>query len=161
MRIINDAGIKLIQEFEAKSLVTYKDANGFPTIGWGHRITSKDNIVEPIDDSKADELFHEDLEVAEGIVENAVAVDINDNQFSALVSLCYNIGMQNFADSTTLRLLNSGDFAGAATAFLRWCKKTNPITKEKVVCSGLLRRRQAEVALFNDPNCVPSNPFLV
>lgn len=55
-------------------------------------------------------------------VEKLVTVPLNQNQFDALVSLAYNIGVGAFADSTLLRELNQSDFQGAAEQFLVWNK---------------------------------------
>ena len=93
---------------------------------------------------------------AERAVQSAVEVVLTPNQFSACVSLAFNIGNEAFADSTLVRLLNADDYAGAAEQFARW---VNPGTN---VTAGLLRRRIAERTLFLSPepkpHYDPSNP---
>jgi len=74
---------------------------------------------------------------------DSVKVPLNDQQYSALTSLVYNIGPTNFAKSTLLKKLNSGDFEGAAEQFRVW-NKAGGKTLE-----GLVKRREAEEALFN------------
>ncbi|KQD16250.1 lysozyme [Acinetobacter baumannii] len=67
---------------------------------------------------------------------------LTQNQFDALVSLAYNIGSGAFKGSTLLKLLNKGDYKGAADQFLVWNKAGGKVMK------GLVRRREAERALF-------------
>ncbi|WP_312069487.1 lysozyme, partial [Acinetobacter sp.] len=75
-------------------------------------------------------------------VNNLVKVPLSQNQFDALVSLTYNIGSTAFKNSTLLKKLNAKDYAGAADQFLRWNKGGGKVLK------GLVRRREAERALF-------------
>lgn len=138
---INDAGLDLIKSFETCRLKTYLDAVGIPTIGWGHTGDIA-QIGREIDQATADAILCEDLETAEQGVEKRLKVKISENQFSALVCLTYNIGVSNFGSSTLLKLLNKGDFQGAAGEFERWNKSQGK------ALAGLTRRRKAERALF-------------
>jgi lysozyme len=74
-----------------------------------------------------------------------VTVPLNQNQFDALVSFTENEGATSFEESTLLRLLNAGDYAGAAAQFDRW------VYQKGRVLPGLVDRRQQEAALFNTP----------
>ena len=89
-------------------------------------------------------MLREDLEKFESYVEDAVEVEIDDNQFSALVCFCFNVGpgTEGFGGSTLLKLLNNGDYQGAANQFPVW----NKVNGEP--WPGLTRRRLAEPALF-------------
>jgi lysozyme len=138
---INDAGLGLINGFEGCRLKAYKDIVGVWTIGWGH---TGDLAYEgnEIDQATADALLCEDLEVYEQGVEKRLKVKVNDRQFSALVCFAYNVGLGAFGTSTLLKLLNSGDFKGAAGQFEKW----NRAGGKEV--AGLTRRRKAERKLF-------------
>jgi lysozyme len=74
-----------------------------------------------------------------------VTANINQNQFDALVDFVFNLGCASLSQSTLLRYVNTGDFADAATQFLRWDHIRG------IVISGLTRRRQAEATLFGTP----------
>lgn len=141
MRQINQAGFELIKSFESCVLHVYKDAVGLPTIGWGHLIKAGEKFTT-ITQEEADELFRRDLASFESAVASLVRATLTDNQFSALVSLAFNIGTANFKDSTLLRLLNHGEYRLAADQFGRWNKAKGRVLK------GLTRRRAAERALF-------------
>ena len=91
----------------------------------------------------ADARLANDLHAAEHTVNGLVTVPMTQNQFDALVSLCFNIGSGNFAHSTLLRLMNEGDTAGASGQFLAWCKTDGQVNQ------GLLNRRHAEMQLFD------------
>ena len=68
----------------------------------------------------------------------------SQNQFDAMVSFAYNVGVTNLANSTLLRLHKAGDFAGAQQQFGRWNKAAGK------VLPGLTKRRAAEAALYGD-----------
>ena len=141
MRTTNAAGINLIQHFEGLRLTAYPDVIDVWTIGYGH--TGPD--VHPglaITQAQADALLAQDLARFEQGVTALVKVPLNDNQFAALVSFSYNLGLGNLQQSTLLRLLNQGDYAGAAAQFPRWDRAGGHEV------AGLLTRRKAEQALF-------------
>ncbi|MBN3006243.1 lysozyme [Chromobacterium alkanivorans] len=141
---ISANGVKLIQQFEGLRLKAYQDAVGVWTIGYGH--TGPD--VTPglvITQAQADALLARDLSRFEAGVTRLVQVPLNQNQFDALVSFSYNLGLGSLQNSTLLRLLNQRDYAGAAAQFPRWNKAGGK------VLPGLTRRRAAEQALFLKP----------
>jgi GH24 family phage-related lysozyme (muramidase) len=100
------------------------------------------NPGDSITQAQADAFFAEDLRDSENDVKNLVKVKLTSNQFSALVSFAYNTGADQFESSTLLRLLNSGDYAGAAGQFGRWINGANGRLE------GLVVRRAKERALF-------------
>lgn len=138
---INKAGLELIKRFEGCRLTTYLCAAGVPTIGWGHTVDVK--LGQKITQHQADVMLQSDLEIYEEGVEKLLkGTPVNENQFSALVSLSYNIGLANLANSTLLKLLRRGDVAGAAGQFERWA------LAKGVRLEGLAKRRKAERSLF-------------
>jgi lysozyme len=138
---INEEGFKLLTAFEGCELTAYDDGGGVWTIGYGH--TGGDVYQGlTISQAQAEELLRGDLEKFESYVEDAVEVELNDNQFSALVCFCFNVGPGGFGGSTLLRLLNEGSYQGAANQFPVW----NKVNGEP--WPGLTRRRLAEQALF-------------
>jgi lysozyme len=140
MMNISDNGLKLIKYFEGTRLVAYQDVKGIWTIGTGHTADVRPNMV--ITDDQAMAYLRQDVQWAEQVVNREVTVDLNQNQFDALVCFVFNVGSGNFCKSTLLRKLNSGDYDGASEQFLAWDKAGG------VVVSGLLRRRTAEQDLF-------------
>jgi GH24 family phage-related lysozyme (muramidase) len=92
---------------------------------------------------EAERLLHEDLTRFENGVSNIFcACPTNANQFSACVSLAYNIGLGAFATSTVAKRHKLGQYAGAANAFLLWNKGGGK------VLPGLVKRREDERALY-------------
>lgn len=141
VQTISANSARLIQQFEGYRASSYQDMAGLPTIGYGHQIKHGQQLTE-IDHSQALQLFVSDLQEAEDAVNRLVQVPLTRNQFSALVSLVYNIGAGQFENSSLLRLLNEGRYAEAADEFLRW-KHVN-----KRAVRGLKERRSIERALF-------------
>lgn len=138
---VPDAAVKLVEEFEGLRLTSYQCPAGIWTCGYGHTGIG----VHPdmaITEEVADEWLRRDLEKAASAVEHMVKVPINDNQKSALISFVFNLGQGSFAGSTLLRLLNDGDYDGAAGQFPRWNKAGGQ------VLPGLVKRRAAEQSLF-------------
>lgn len=138
---LNKEGLDLIKEFEGCKLHAYQDIVGVWTIGYG--ATGKG--VAPgmtWTQEQADSRLNEDLARFTHGVEDLVEVDLNDNQFSALVSFAYNLGIGNLAKSGLLNKLNKENYVGASQSFPLWNKAGG-----KVV-AGLTRRRMAEQALF-------------
>lgn len=145
-RKTNKAGIDLIKTWEGLSLKPYKCPADIPTIGYGatfYEDGTKVTMQDPnITEARAEELLIKHIETFAREVENLIKVNLTDNQFAALVSFTYNLGARNLKTSTLLKKLNSGDYAGAANEFEKWNKAGGK------VLSGLIRRRQAEKALF-------------
>lgn len=104
---------------------------------------------DTIDEEEAERLLRSDLQEVERGTQRLVEVPLNANEFSALVSLAYNIGLANFSKSTVLKRLNAGNRFGAADAFGLWIKAR--VAGRSVILPGLRRRRAAERALFLKP----------
>jgi len=147
MKIVRQV-LTIIEQSEGLSLKAYKDPAGHWTIGIGHLLTEGEDGAD-ITREQAYELLQADLEEAMRLVESAVEVPINDNQFSALVSFTFNMGGGALRKSTLLKKLNAGDYEGAAGQFSRWTK-AGP-KGMKVDMKGLIKRRYAEEILFRSP----------
>lgn len=138
---ISIKGITLIKHFEGLRLNAYKDIIGVLTIGFGH--TGSD-VYEglTIDESKAIDLLHVDLRKFEDGINSHVKVQLTQNQFDALVSFCYNVGLGNFYKSTMLKAINAQSFTVAAMQFPLWANAGG----KKV--PTLVKRRAEERILF-------------
>ena len=142
---IGNKGISLIKEFEGLRLRAYDDGVGVWTIGIGtirypngKRVQKGDVITE----AQAEEYLKHDLNTFEKVINDVVKVPLTQNQYDAIVSLTYNIGAAAFSRSTLLKRLNNKDYKGAADQFLVWNKAGGKVMR------GLIRRREAERALF-------------
>lgn len=141
-REINAKGLALIKSFEGLRLDSYRCPAGIATIGYGH--TGPDvRIPMTITEERAEELLSGDLRRFRiGVDVMLEGIPTTDDQFSAMVSLAYNIGLGAFATSTLLKRHKGKNYTGAANAFLMWVKaggRTLP---------GLVRRREAERKLY-------------
>ena len=141
-RKISEKGLNLLKEFEGLRLEAYQCSAGIWTIGYGHTYKVKRGDI--ITKEKAELLLRNDLGFTENKIEELVKVPINQNQFDALVSLAFNIGVGAFNTSTLLRKLNTGDYEGAASEFPKWRKAKG------IVVEGLVKRREKEQALFKE-----------
>ena len=91
---------------------------------------------------EAEELLKSDLEYFESCVSQLVKVKLTQGQFDALVSFCYNIGVNALSKSTLLRLVNQSKFTDAANEFDRW------VYANRKKLPGLVKRREEEKKLF-------------
>jgi lysozyme len=136
-------GLKLTESFEGCRLAAYLDSVGVPTIGYGH--TRGVTMGMTCTQEQAEQWLQQDVQVAVQAVNNLVTVPLTQQQFDALVDFAFNLGTGALQHSTLLRLLNSGNYQGAAGEFEKWDKAGGK------VLPGLLRRRQAERDMFNTP----------
>lgn len=137
---ISKKGIDLIKRFEGCRLKAYRCPAGVWTIGYGH--TGNVKSTDVITQEKAEEILKRDLKVHEDNVKRVVKIALTQNQFDALVSFEFNVGYGAFANSTLLKLLNSGNYNAAAKQFERWVHVGDNILE------GLMKRRKAEKELF-------------
>ena len=139
---VGHKGEDLIKDFEGCRLTAYRDQRGVWTCGWGATgpdVTAKTRWTQ----DQADARLDRDIEIrAAQLTQFLDNAPTTQNQFDALLSLGYNIGMGALHNSTALKKHVQGDHAGAAKAILMWDKvagRANP---------GLARRRKAEHDLY-------------
>ena len=145
---INKAGLALVKRFEGFRGKAYKCPAGVWTIGYGHTSKAGPPAVRPgmkITKTEAEDLLGHDLVKYELAVKGAVKVPINENQYAALVSFCYNIGPGGFRSSSALRYLNKGQHDKVPARMALWNKGGGRVLQ------GLVRRRRAEGDLFLEP----------
>lgn len=143
---ISQRGLDLIKRFEGLRLRSYLCPAGVWTIGYGstgphvHR-----NMV--ITESEAEQLLQRDLVRFENGVLSALSPSVPlQEEFDAMVSLAFNIGIGAFARSSVCRLYKAGRIAESANAFSMWTKAR--VNGRLTVLPGLVTRRSAEKALF-------------
>ncbi|GAB4227764.1 MAG: hypothetical protein Kow0032_07220 [Methyloligellaceae bacterium] len=162
-RRINEAALEKIKRWEGLVLYAYDDhdpsrppqriqpgdiVRGTLTIGYGHTGNVRPGME--ITEARAEELLRQDLRAAEGTVERLVKVRLNDAQFAALVSFCFNVGAGNFGRSTLLRKLNAGDYGAVPNQLARW------VHSKGRRMDGLVNRRAQEAALWGSGEFVSS-----
>jgi lysozyme len=143
----SQAGLDLIKEFEGFRAKPYLCSAGVPTIGYGSTRYTDGTPVSLRDPAITEAvglaLFKDTLTTYEKAVTKAVKIPLEQYEFDALVSLCYNIGVGNLVSSTLVRLLNEDEARiEVAGQFLRWNRAGG------AVISGLTRRREAEREMF-------------
>lgn len=144
---ISSKGLNLIQRFEGLSLKPYKCPAGLWTIGYGSTFYANGKKVSqfdaPISQAEATDLLLETLKHYEHSVDSFCRDDINQNQFDALVSFCYNVGAGSLKGSTLLKKVNVNPSDPTIPAeFMKWNKGGGKVLK------GLTERRKAEADLY-------------
>ena len=144
---IGTKGLDLIKSFEGLKLKPYLCPANVPTVGYGSTFYENDKKVKLTDPSiteqRASELLLDSLKGFERYVDSYCRDDINQNQFDALVSFCYNLGPANLKSSTLLKKANvNPNDPTLAQEFLKWNKAGGRALK------GLTKRRQAESDLY-------------
>jgi lysozyme len=143
---VNAEGYALLKKFEGCVLKAYKCPAGVWTIGFGNTFYEDGTKVKEgdvITQQRADELAKYIVEQFASSIRAMIKQPLNENQFSACVSLAYNIGTGGFKKSSVLRKLNVNPTDQTiADSFRLWNKGGGVILK------GLVRRREAEIALY-------------
>lgn len=115
----SDQGLKILIDREAAKKNAYLDSVGVPTIGVGHTGPEVHMGLVWTDD-QIKTAFAQDIQRFEDAVNGAVTVALTQNQFDALVSFSFNVGVGAFRSSTLVKKINLGDFAAAAAQFDVW-----------------------------------------
>ena len=139
---LNSTGHKALHDREGLRLKPYLDTKGIPTIALGNtyyldgrKVTMQDKAITI---QEAGNLATVTADKLAFQVDNLVKSKINQNQFNALVSLAYNIGITGFRNSTVLRKVNiNPNDPTIKEAFMMW-------TKDK----ELIGRRESEVKQY-------------
>lgn len=143
---VNAEGYALLKRFEGCRLKAYRCPSNIATIGYGNTFYEDGTKVKDgdvITQQRADELAVFIVEQFANSIRPMIKQPLNENQFSACVSLAYNIGIGGFKKSSVLRKLNVNPLdATIADSFRLWNKGGGVILK------GLVRRREAEIALY-------------
>jgi len=144
---VSRAAITLIKRFEGFRAKAAELEDGRWTIGYGHTKTARSGTEIAEADAEA-LLLYDLINVAHAVNEWTYA-PLNQNQFDALVSFAFNIGLENFRRSTTLRRINEGRMLEAALAMELW--RRADFEGERIVVDALVRRRSYEKSLFLKP----------
>ncbi len=155
---VGQRGKNLFKEWEGLVTHEYLDSGGAPTIGIGHLLTRSERTSGKITisgqgvdyrngftEQQCWALLDQDLSGSEAVVNEAVTVPLNQNQFDALVSFVFNVGDGAFRSSTLLRLLNQGQYDQVPSQLKRWNMDNGHVVQ------GLVNRRAKEIALWNTP----------
>ena len=147
MKSISAAGLAFIKKYEGLRLSAYHCPAGIVTIGYGSTRYPDGRLVMISDELNSEEEATQLLLSTISIYENAVnenLSNVNQNQFDALVSFAYNVGVQAFSESTLLRKakINVNDLS-ISDEFKRWNKASG------MVLAGLTKRRSEEANLYS------------
>jgi lysozyme len=146
---VSGNGIKFIRQEEGVRLRAYQNAGDVPTIGVGatfYEDGSKVKMTDVISIERADSLLGFHLRMFEKGVSDSVTSQINQNQFDALCSFVFNVGLGAFRKSTLLKKVNANPNDPAiAGEFAKWISKGKPFEKT------LVKRRAHESALYFKP----------
>ncbi len=146
---INPHGIELIKRFEGFRGTAYLCPAGYWTIGYGHTSMAGPPEVKrgmKMTRAEAAKVLARDVEGFADGVRGFLRRDLSENQFSALVSFAFNVGLGALRSSSVLKAVNKGDFEAVPRRLNLWIKGGGRILP------GLQKRRAAEGNLFMMPD---------
>ncbi|HEX4154361.1 MAG TPA: lysozyme [Acidobacteriaceae bacterium] len=149
----SSTGFALTCNFEGFRAEAYQDSAEVWTIGYGHT-GPEVHEGQRVSELEAEALLRSDLAGAVACVWRAVKVEINQDQFDALVDFCFNVGRGNFLNSSLLRYVNRGEFESVVVQFGLWVHAGGEVVP------GLVRRRAAEAALFSGRGSPAKQPAI-
>lgn len=149
---LSPAGRSFLEQQEGVVLMVYRDVSGIPTVGCGHVVLPEDglSVGDEITQAQCDAFLAHDVAKCEAAIERYVKTALSQNQFDALCSLIFNIGVGAFAASTVLKALNGNSQTPLAEAWCLWDKDVQG--GAEVTDPALLARRRREVALYLTPD---------
>ena len=141
------SGLDLIMQFEGLRLKPYLDSVNVPTIGYGSTYYPNGTKVKmsdpPISKGYAFDIFENIAQKFAAKVDAYVKPELKQNQFNAVVSLAYNIGLGNFSKSTLLKKVNANpNDVSISQEFAKWNKAGGK------VLNGLTNRRLKEAKVY-------------
>ena len=160
-KTVSQSQIDELKQWEGFSAVTYCDAAGKPTIGYGHLLATE--VIarfadRHISEQEAEQLLRENLKGAEDCVRRVVAVPLTQDQYDTLVDFVFNLGCQNLLASDLLAALNQGAYDAVPEELMRWNKAL--VGEVLVPLQGLTNRRAAEVQRWTRAG-KPASPLSV
>lgn len=136
----SEKGIELIKKYEGLKLSAYLCTAGVWTIGYGH--TKNVRQGQKINIGEAERLLKEDLKAFEKGI-NDLNLKINQNQFDALVSFAFNVGLENLKKSTLLKKIKANPMdKSIENEFMRW------VYAGSKKLDGLIKRRTEEAEMY-------------
>lgn len=159
-RTISDAGLQLIASFEGFSPTLYNDPSGNCTIGYGFLVhlgkcdgsPSEAPWRQGITEAQGRALLADKVQSYADAVARTTRTDLTEHQFDALVSLCYNIGPGGYLNSSVRTAVNArGDVCAELRKYV--------YGSDGIAYAGLIRRRNAECALYNTPDNPEDEPM--
>ena len=153
---MSENGLELLTQWEGFKLTMYKDSAGLPTIGVGHLLTKSElssgkitingvpvKYANGLTEQQVTDLLAQDVKPASSAVNSGVKVPLKQNQFDALCSFTFNVGVAAFTGSTLLKVLNQKQYDQVPTQLLRWTRAGGKVVQ------GLVNRRNNEIKLWN------------
>lgn len=154
---VSGGGIDMIKRFEGFRAALYNDPVGHCTVGYGTLVhkgacngdASEQPYLHGVTEERATQLLRDEVTGFQRFINDSVTVELNQNQYDALVSFVYNLGTGAFSRSTLLRVLNAGNYAAVPDEIRKWTK--GRVNGQLVDLPGLVTRRNAEASLFGTP----------
>lgn len=140
----SEVGQKFIQEMEGFVPFVYKDVAGLDTIGFGHLVIKGEKFHEPMLPDDAAAIMRKDLTRIERGMHTSLKTTLKQQQFDALASFTYNLGVGAFKSSTLLKRVNAGRHDDVPAQLLRWVNAGDPPRP----VGGLITRRKAEGIMY-------------
>jgi lysozyme len=138
----SNEGLKFIMQEEGVVLHVYKDSAGYPTIGVGHLIQPGEDFSKGITYEEAMELLRKDVKRFEDLIKKFILTQLNQSQFDALVSLCFNCGSGPLLGGVG-QSINSGMFYLVDEKWRQWIRAGGKVNKV------LVARRERELKLWH------------
>ena len=152
---MSERGQQLLIQWEGFKPKVYKDSAGLPTIGVGHLLTPQERksgrlkiagmsvrFSTGLTEEQVRGLLAEDLTRYEDAVSKKVLAQLGQDQFDALVSFCFNVGINAFQKSSLVACVNAGDLAAVPDELRKWTKAGGKQVP------GLVNRRENEIKLW-------------
>ena len=154
--IFSNDGMDMLKHLEGFKDKPYIDSGGNASIGYGHKI-KKGELFTSITEAQAELLLRQDIEPLETFLNDRLDTLVTQNQFDAVLIFIYNIGTGAFLESHVFQYLKNKQYKKATHPWSEWVNVTETVkpktgrklVKKRIPVRGLIKRRAAEIELFN------------
>lgn len=140
--------VRWLKELEGFSPKVYQCAGGYKTIGYGHRIYRKEKFPSLMSKAEGDRLLRLDIVHLVPQVQNLIIVPLSSNQWVALLSFSFNVGVAALQRSTLRLKVNRQEHKLVLEELMKWVWAGNK-------CSQGLKNRRFKEGLLYEKGMVP------
>lgn len=143
--------LQVYDDRTGKTVSSYSQVRGYPTIGVGHLITAQQRAAfrvylgggRKLTQYQVMELLRKDVAKFEKTLNQRIVMPMTQSMWDALTSMAFNTGANSYAVKDAIKKINNKDYTGAARAILN-----GPVKSKGRVLQGLVKRRKKEAMLF-------------
>jgi lysozyme len=148
VKSVSQQGVEFIMGHEGFVGSIYKDAVNKNTIGYGHLIGPGEDFSKGLTKAQAENLLNNDIATKVKQMNQYITRDLTQNQFDAVASLVFNVGIGSKVTPSLIKLVNSENISYEEVERVFSLYNKGQVGGEYLVLPGLVSRRSEEAKLY-------------